>query len=175
MNTLQGSLLFYLHQINGNCHCDNTRIATVEQGTLETSSCFCLHKRLQRLLRMYDSSSRVDPFQRGRLQPLPLASTVLRGKGALKNEGRALEDEMMLHMAQNKRTVRRTEGETENWVWFYKLIIRHRGKPFMSEDFMVHGLKEQWQEIKLQLLRLTFLHAHVHAVTHLKFDQPFSG
>lgn len=26
---------------------------------------------------------------------------------------------MMQHVVQNKRSVRRTEGETKNWIWFY--------------------------------------------------------
>lgn len=44
------------------------------------------------------------------------------------------------------------EGEHKNRIWIYKLIIRRKGNPFMSEDFMVQSQSTMARDaIQLQL------------------------
>lgn len=76
------AVLFYLHQVSGKRHCDNTRIAGVRQEKSgvywKMSSLVFLHKPHRHLLMTYE---RFSHFVEGDFNHV----SVLRGKEALKN------------------------------------------------------------------------------------------
>lgn len=87
------AMLFYRHQISGEWHCDNTRIAGVRrEKSPQLKMCFgkCLglvflHKPHRRLLMMNEGLERFSLFVGGDIYRTT-SNSVLRGKEALKNK-----------------------------------------------------------------------------------------